>query len=239
MAPFQPKSRDGKDWFRQVSWGEDEQTLFRAKLAKARTWGRPQYLRIQAVTLERKLPHVALRLFEECIALDMDGIQSAWAHDGRAEIFARQGDLEPALLAFEAALDCLSRQPNAIPSATINYPLFVARHGFRDRFERAIAVLDRYEREPTFPIGRFKAAAARALIAEVRLDGGSAILFAATALDAAAETQSEFRYHPDTGLVRAEQAFLIKRLTVIAKGGSATGSSASWLRSLLSRINRR
>ena len=39
------------DWFRKKSWTKKDEEHFFAKLNRARKWGRPQYLRIQAVEL--------------------------------------------------------------------------------------------------------------------------------------------------------------------------------------------
>jgi hypothetical protein len=58
-------SRD--DWFRNTAWDRQTSSLFFAKLARARD--KAQYLRIQACTLARSHPEVALDLLAKYFAL--------------------------------------------------------------------------------------------------------------------------------------------------------------------------
>lgn len=168
MARFQPKSRDGKDWFRQTRWGSAEQALFRKKLARARKASRPQCLRLQAHTLESRDPRAAMGLYDELIAAYPDNGELASVHNGRARLLLSKGEVTLALSAYEDAMAAMDRYPNYVVQAAIDYPLLIARSRLADRYDRALAILDAEHLRPAFPIDHFRVAAARAMIAEAR-----------------------------------------------------------------------
>ena len=72
------------EWFRNTTWNESIQAAFDAKLRRARRKG--QYLRIQACTLARSHPEIALELLERYLALP-DDFDRAQAYVDRAMAF--------------------------------------------------------------------------------------------------------------------------------------------------------
>lgn len=83
------------DWFRSPLWGRGEEAHFEAKLARARPYSRPQYLRIKGLALaEAADPNArtaALQLFERVIASD-DKHQAAFSQAHLAELIDDIGD---------------------------------------------------------------------------------------------------------------------------------------------------
>ena len=217
---FKPQSRDGKDWFRQVRWGEAEQALFREKFGRARgPRNRAQYLRIQAGTLSEREPHVALSLYDESLALFPKDPMRAEAHNGRAEILLARGDVDGALAAYEDAVEVMALHPNFIVQAGLNYPFHVARLGRVDHFDRALALLETFGARQTFPVDRFRVEATRALIADARGERRAGAAFADRALAAAEEAHSGFVRHPDIGLVGASYGDVRARLARLVRNG--------------------
>ena len=69
------------DWFRNTTWNKSVERAFDEKLRRAKR--KEQYLRIQACTLARSYPEVALKLLDRYFELP-DDFDHAQAHVDRA-----------------------------------------------------------------------------------------------------------------------------------------------------------
>jgi hypothetical protein len=99
--------------------------------------------------------------------------------------------------------------PNVIDNAWLEYPLTIARRRARDRYQRALDVLNEFV-SPTalvFPIQEFQYFATLALISAEEGDRKGASRWARNALTAATK-QAPFSRHPDVGLVGMTDADL-------------------------------
>src|SRR5687767_8082388 len=76
------------DWFRNATWNPSIERAFDDKLRRARR--KEQYLRIQACTLGRSHPDVALKLLERYFSLPND-FDHAQAHVDRATAYLALG----------------------------------------------------------------------------------------------------------------------------------------------------
>jgi tetratricopeptide (TPR) repeat protein len=186
------------DWWRNTSWNGEIEAAFFSKLARARnkTW----YLRNQARALASSCPEVALRLLDQYFALGGDADQ-AEAHFYRARAHAALGNMEAAVVAFEAVL----ARENAVPSvrtwAFHELPVLIATERMRERYDRAIQVLIQGKDWLTFPIQRYQWHGALALILHEQGQTLEAENEAKQALEAAVMTHSGFQHHPNLGLV--------------------------------------
>jgi tetratricopeptide (TPR) repeat protein len=201
-------SRD--DWFRNRNWNDEIAAQFEAKLKRARRKG--QYLRIQACTLARSEPGVALELLERYFAQEDDRCDDAQAHVDRATALLSLGRVNEALDSYEDALRTEAKVPNMLTQAYIELPYAVSVRGVRSRYDRALEILQNHRKRLMFPVDYFKWNAAQAIIAGSTGNRDTAKEFASAALGFAAKDHSGFRYHPGIGLVSDDHAEALRQL---------------------------
>lgn len=192
------------EWFRRTSWSNGVAQDFETRLGRCRTsYNKAQYLKIQALTLleaeDRLLVVPALELLSQLLAEFPDESQLEHAHLLTARCHEQQGDLGQAMEHFRLALSAQLIYPNSDAGTSLEYPWFVVHHGIKDLYDDALQTLN--TARLAFPVQFFKAAAIRAQVAESRDDGNTASRYAAEALAAAAQTQSQFQFHQSLGLV--------------------------------------
>jgi len=197
------------EWFRNTTWNEAIESAFDEKLRRARR--KEQYLRIQACTLAGSHPEVALKLLDRYFELP-DDFDHAQAHVDRATALLAQGQVKEAITSYEAALEREAAFPNLRTQAWLELPFLIATRELREQYDRALELLQAYERRLMFPVDHFRWQAARALIAADSQEPAVARLHAARALDAAASEHSGFRYHPGVGLVAQQYGSVISKL---------------------------
>jgi tetratricopeptide (TPR) repeat protein len=196
-------------WYRNTTWDHSIEQAFEAKLRQARD--KEQYLRIQACTLVRSHPDVALELLNRYFALPND-FDHAQAHVDRATALVSLGRIEEAMASYEAALAREALFPKLQTQAYLELPYLIATRKIRNRFARALELLQTHQGRLIFPVDQFRWYAARALIAADTREGEVAEAHAVRALETAAEEHSGFRYHPSVGLVTEQYDEVIEQL---------------------------
>lgn len=197
------------DWFRNTTWNESVERAFDEKLRRAKR--KEQYLRIQASTLARSHPEVALELLDRYFELP-DDFDRAQAHVDRATALIVLGRVDDAIASYEAALAREAAFPNLRTQAYLDLPYLIATRGIREQYGRALQLLQVDEASLMFPVDRFRWHAARALIAAGSQEPRVARVHAERALEAAARERSGFRYHPSVGLVTEQYDSVIRKL---------------------------
>jgi tetratricopeptide (TPR) repeat protein len=197
------------DWFRSTTWNESVEQAFDEKLRRAKR--KEQYLRIQASTLARSHPEVALKLLDRYFELP-DDFDHAQAHVDRATAWLSMGHVEAAIASYEAALAREAAFPKLQTQAYLDLPYLIATHGIRTRYDGALELLQHHEARLMFPVDRFRWHAARALIAADLKEPEIARRHAEHAIEAAGHEHSGFRYHPSVGLVTAEYDTVVRKL---------------------------
>jgi hypothetical protein len=91
-------------------------------------------------------------------------------------------------------------------------PFLVATHRLRDRYGRALGLLDKHAADLLFPVDHFRWHAAYSLISADSGKPALATMHAIEALKAAAREHSGFRYHPSVGLVTADYDEVVRQL---------------------------
>jgi tetratricopeptide (TPR) repeat protein len=207
------------EWYRNTEWNDEIEANFLAKLARARD--KAQYLRIQACTLARTHPQVALRLLDRYFALGED-FDFAQAHVDRATAYLALDDVKSAIESYESALSREAQRPTVQTQASIELPFVVAVHRIKEVYERALEVLEISRGRLMFPVDSFRWHAAQALIA---LESGRVIdarQHAMHALAAADREHSGFRYHPEIGLVDDRYELVCRKLREVVGPHSAS-----------------
>src|ERR1017187_3473823 len=91
-----PMSRD--EWYRRSTWTTEDEQEFRARLKRARSFSRPQYLRLQAIHLEQAgLLDEAIQLLEEVVREYAEDGQIAWVHDHLGSCHEKAGRIDEAI----------------------------------------------------------------------------------------------------------------------------------------------
>lgn len=212
-------SMAARDWFRNVDWDRAVEDEFRKRLSRARTANRPQYLRIQAHHLRHSHPRDALRLLDEYFELG-DHIDSAMAYVTQAHAYLTLGDVTAAIGAYERALAREHEFPNLQTGAELDLACLVAAERIESLYQRALGILNHRAEQPAFPVERYRTHGARSLIlAELGL-ADEAARAANAAVEAAQETHSGFRNHPDLGLVRGMDDEFGRRVKQVARAGA-------------------
>jgi tetratricopeptide (TPR) repeat protein len=197
------------DWFRNTTWNEAVEQSFNEKLHRARR--KEQYLRIQACTLARSHPDVALRLLDRYFSL-RDNFDHAQAYVDRATALLTLGRINEAVESYSAALVREVEFPNLLTQAYLDLPYLIAARGIREKYSYAMQLLEQHKARLMFPVDHFRWHAACALIAAETHDTVAAKAHAQRALEAAALDHSGFRYHPTVGLVTDEYDGFVQRL---------------------------
>lgn len=202
------------DWYRNSSWTADIESDFRQRLSRARE--KSQYLRIQAYYLAENHPQVALSLLDQYFALG-DHFDKAQAHGDRARAFIALGDVDAALSSYEEALAWEREFPHSKTHAYLEYACLVINARAARLYIRAMEVLDTHRERPMFPVDRYRANGARAILLHELGRTDDARSFADLAMVAAREVESGFRYHQDLGLVKSTGDEFGRRVAALLK----------------------
>lgn len=202
------------DWFRQEKWNEKIEQEFLAKLARARTQ-RDQYLVIQALTISKSAPTVALRLVDLYFDTKKDSFEDIRALSAKADAYLALGQTELAIEAMKSILAIERARPNHKTTKYVDYPFLVATQHISSEYHDALAVLDERKSNLMFPLDKFKWHAAKSLIHHSLREHDDSKRHAALALEAAKAKLSGFRYHQDLGLVGEEHKNTVASLRKI------------------------
>jgi tetratricopeptide (TPR) repeat protein len=201
-------------WYRNPDWNSSVEAAFFAKLGRAKS-NKAQYLRIQASSLARSRPKIALQLLDQYFSLG-DHFDVAQAHVDAAAAFLSLGEKERAIEAYEAALSVEERRPNVRTQAYLELPLLIAAHKVGTHYSRALDILQQGRPRLVFWVDYFRWHAAHALISRALGSPIEARRHAEEALDAASKESSGFRYHPTVGLVGGSYDSLRQELTRVS-----------------------
>lgn len=203
-----------KDWFRNTTWNAEVEADFQQRLRRARD--KSQYLRIQASYLAESHPTVALGLLEQYFSLG-DHFDVAQAYVDTARALMALGNIEGALSSYEAALERERKLPSLKTSAYLDFACLVVEAQIEPMYARALEVLDTHRDRPMFPVDRYRADGARALLLHHFGRKQEAQSAARLAMAAAQQTQSGFRYHKHVGLVRDADDGFGKQVAALAE----------------------
>lgn len=201
-----------EDWYRNDEWNEEIESNFFEKLKRARR--KEQYLRIQACTIAKNEPDVALSLLDQYFNLN-DDFDHAQAYCDMATAYIAKGDIENAIRSYSRALERESAFPKLKTDAYILYPLVIVENKLIDLYQSANEVLDEHQERLMFPVDHFCWHAAKAIIAAKSGNSVLANNHAGLAFDAAQIKNSGFCFHQNLGLVGAEYKGVVNELRAI------------------------
>lgn len=208
-----------KDWFRNEAWNEAISKEFEKRLLRARQ--KEQYLRIQASTLAKAHPAVAVELLRRYFELPVQ-IDRAQAYVDCACALTALGRVDEAVQAYESALRREAEFPNVRTQAYLELALLVATASLANTYQRAKELLEEHKSRVAFPVEEFLWHGAYALILAAQGEHVQAKTRARSALDAAERKDSGFRYHATLGLVTEQHRKLLEAVRSIAAGSART-----------------
>ena len=201
-----------EDWYRNEDWSEEIETAFFAKLKRARR--KEQYLRIQASTISKTYPDIALSLLEQYFSLE-DDFDHAQAYCDMASTYLCKGEVENAIDSYAKALDREDVFPNLKTEAYLLYSLKIVENKITSMYQTANEILDKNESQLMFPVDYFRWHAVKAIIAGSLGNNEIAIAHAENALDAAQIKKSGLSYHQNLGLVGDKYKGIVDELRAI------------------------
>jgi hypothetical protein len=221
-------SRD--DWYRSDGWTARDQQAFEERLSRALRRSRPQYLRLKALALletaddERRAAGEALlrRVLDE---YSDDRIEVAGAHVALARLYEETGDPRRAATHYREAL-ATQEGTNVSHGAELLLAELIVREHLDDLYGEAHELLDAVlESGPIFRVEQYRYAVARARLATRLGEANQAAAYALGALYLVAHNRPISSYHPDIGLIRADDATL-SELEHIASRGDPEAATA-------------
>ncbi|MCG7564615.1 tetratricopeptide repeat protein [Pseudoalteromonas sp. McH1-42] len=199
-------------WYRNKEWSKEIENKFFEKLKRARR--KEQYLRIQAGTIARRAPDVALSLLDQYFELS-DDFEHAQAYCDMATAYIAEGEIENAINSYRKALERESAFSNLKTDAYILYPLVIVESKLTDLYQSANEILDEHQERLMFPVDHFRWHAAKAIIFTESGNNEQAARHAGQAFDAAQIKKSGFRFHQSLGLVGKEYKGLVNEIRAI------------------------
>ncbi len=202
------------NWYRNEVWNSEIEREFFSKLSRARSQ-RDQYIVIQALSLAKVEPKVALTLIDLYFSskkTDFDDLRALMA---KVDALAALGDRKGAVEAKKAILNLEKKKKSQRSNEFVDYPFYVAMESISEEYTAVIALLDERFGELAFPVQIFKWHAAKGLILHEMGNLEVAKEHAKFALDAAQIKRSFFRFHQNLGLVGNEYKDVVKRLRKI------------------------
>ncbi|MCQ8885934.1 hypothetical protein NQT63_09610 [Pseudoalteromonas agarivorans] len=201
-----------EDWYRNEEWSEEVESKFFDKLKRARR--KEQYLRIQASTIARTEPDIALSLLEQYFELS-DDFDHAQAYCDKAAAYIAKGEIGNAINSYGKALERESSFPKLKTDAYILYPLLIVENKLTTLYQSASEVLNEHQERLMFPVDHFRWHAAKAIISAESVNNEQAANHASKAFDAAQIKKSGFRFHQNLGLVGKEYKGVVNELRAI------------------------
>jgi hypothetical protein len=211
-----------QSWYRSTTWTLDDQQVFEKRLARSRGQ-RPEYLRIQALTLAatRQVENArpAIDLAKRYLQEHADGLFTAQIYLTLAKAHTTLGEINQAVDAFRQAVIAENARPNVRDLAYLEFAWFAATRGLTGLYDEVTAAMNGalQQADLVFPATQYRYFGALALISADLNDKEYAKRMASDALAAAARDQGPFSRHSKLGLVSRDRDKIRKRLEKLAR----------------------
>jgi tetratricopeptide (TPR) repeat protein len=203
------------EWYRRKTWTKNDEEEFFAKLGRTRKYGRPQYLKIQAIELvytkNRELLKVAETLLNKMVVeYPEDNFNKGSALHTLGNIYRERGNERVAIDYYKQALDFEIIYPNVKTQAYLDYAELIIKTKETSRFaELENMLLDRHP-SLLFPIEKYKVNSILSIINKHNGKQDEAAYYAELAEQNANTETSGLRYHKNLGVVTERKTWLDK-----------------------------
>ena len=209
------------DWYRRTDWSPEAQSEFERRLARARAESRPQYLRIQAVSLWEAgvHPEAANALLRRVLDDYDDDFDKPLATELLGRIAASAGRLDEAEHWYRALLSKWPSLERTTEGAEVGLADVLSRRGTAAADQEALRLLDSFlERDAMqWKNLMFLWHLTRLRIAERRGESEVSVMNARAALELAG-SDPQFPRHPGVGVVTSDDLTLqrLRRLAQVS-----------------------
>ena len=214
------------DWFRATAWDERTSKDFESRLARSRSWNRPQYLRIQGVTLWQSGDLGSAKVLLGRVLKEHydDDFEAAGTTEHLGEIALQENDLVEAELQFRSLLRKWPDLAGTSYTAEVSLADVLSQRDSDGAHNEALGLLERFldrDAGARWSNTMFQWQQVRVRLAQRENDDETAALHAADALTLAGAGPQVLR-HQDVGLVDADDAAL-EALRLVAGSSQGTG----------------
>jgi tetratricopeptide (TPR) repeat protein len=201
------------DWYRKTTWTTEDENEFFLKLKRAQKLNRPQYLKIQAITLndtnDKELLIIALKLVEKYFdEYPDDRFNRSDAFKLKGDILCKTEKYDLALESYKEAIDFERTYPQVKTDAYLDYSELVIRLNRTDLFRNVEKILLKQAGEWHFPKDKYVGNAILSIIYKHKNNLEKSNYYKALADEAAKAESSGFRYHKKLGLVNKRSELL-------------------------------
>ncbi|MDU1903312.1 MAG: hypothetical protein E6772_00905 [Dysgonomonas sp.] len=201
------------DWYRKKTWTKEDEEYFYQKLKRAREYGRPQYLRIQAITLidthENDLLDVAEILLNKILEdYPENKLERSSAFHSLGDIYKLHEDYATAINYYKEAIDFEKKFPNVRTMAYLDYSELIIKTNQENKYNAIEKLLKSKLLELVFPIEKYKVCSILSIINKHNGKLTQAKEYAVLAEQYANEQTSGFRYHKYLGVVKERDNWL-------------------------------
>jgi tetratricopeptide (TPR) repeat protein len=197
------------EWFRSTAWDKAARADFEARLSRARSTSRPQYLRIKGLALHGAgRTDDAVTLWTRVIEDYPESLDAASAREFLADTARSSGDLDLAQAHYRALLNDRPALNATTGLAELSLAEVLIEGGTDDGYREARQLLDKVlERDGAllFNKSRFRWEVTSAVLAG-RVGDGAVRRSAASAALELVGRGPQFARHPTVGLVEANEA---------------------------------
>lgn len=203
------------DWYRNMTWAKENEEYFFQKLRRAKEYNRPQYLRIQAITLlrtqESNLLEVAEILLNKILTdYPENKNERSSTYYSLGEIYKSRQDYIIAIDYYKKALDFEEIFPNIRTMAYLDYSELIIKINKTELYHTVEDILKSKLSDLVFPIEKYKVYSILSIINKYDENVTQAKEYAALAEQYANEQTSGFRYHKYLGVVKERDNWLDK-----------------------------
>lgn len=211
------------DWFRKVTWTDEDAEDFFTRLKRARSSSRSQYLYIQASYLqgtgESGLIKVAMSLLELRFREYPDVFDNSSSYRVEAECLLNFGRIDDAITSFRNSVIAQREKGAAHTTAPIEFGWVVVENQRRELYPEILTLLDEFgDDHSMFLNSRYDMLAIGSFIHQELGDHETARDFAREAIEVSKLKRSEFQKHPKLGLVKTTDTPVHRRLLRIVDG---------------------
>lgn len=201
------------DWYRKTTWTKDDEEDFFQRLRRSREYNKPQYLRIQAVTLIETLQLELLEVAEVLLNKVLDDYPENNLDRGHAfyslgDIYRLNKSYVKAIDYYKQAFDFEKIFPNVRTMAYLNYSELIIKTGQVNLYNVVEDILNPKLSNLTFPIEKYKVYSILSIINKQNKNLKQAKEYAMLAEQFANKETSGLRYHKYLGVVKERDNLL-------------------------------
>lgn len=201
------------DWYRKITWTEGDEEYFFQKLKRAKVYNRPQYLRIQAVTLidtnQNNLLDIAEKLLNKLLNdYPDDKLGRSATFYSLGDIYKFRQDYTTAIRYYKEALDFEKIFSNVQTMAYLGYSELIIKTNQTNLYYIVEELLKSKLSELAFPIVKYKVYSILSIINKQNQNLEQAKEYTVLTEQYANEQTSGLRYHKYLGLVKKRDNWL-------------------------------